>query len=55
MEIKRGDRIPISDCLAIDNEVFQSISGTLKANSGKRLDEDVTNESSTVFGNGLAD
>src|SRR5882757_7277629 len=29
MEIKRGDRIPISDCLAIDNEVFQSISGTL--------------------------
>lgn len=44
MEIKRGDRIPVADCLAIDNEVFQSISGTLKANSGKKLDEDVTNE-----------
>ena len=44
MEIKRGERIPIEDCLAIDNQVFQSIAGTIKANSGKRLDESVTNE-----------
>jgi hypothetical protein len=44
MEIKRGDRIPIADCLAVDNEVFQAIAGTIKANRGKRLDEDVTNE-----------
>ncbi len=44
MEIKRGLRIPVSDCLAIDNEVFQSIAGTLKANAGKHLTEDVTNE-----------
>jgi hypothetical protein len=44
MEIKRGERIPVADCLAIDNEVFQSISGTLKANAGKHLTEDVTNE-----------
>lgn len=44
MEIKRGDRIPVADCLAVDNEVFQSISGTLKANAGKRLDEATTNE-----------
>ncbi len=44
MEIKRGERIPVEDCLAIDNEVFQSITGTLKAHSGKYLNEDVTNE-----------
>ncbi len=44
MEIKRGLRIPVSDCLEIDNEVFQSIAGTLKANAGKHLTEDVTNE-----------
>ncbi len=44
MEIKRGLRIPVSDCLSIDNEVFQSIAGTLKANTGKYLNEDVTNE-----------
>ncbi len=44
MEIDRKERIPISDCLAIDNEVFQSIAGTLKANAGKHLTEDVTNE-----------
>ncbi len=44
MEIKRGERIPLEDCLAIDNQVFQSIAGTLKANSGKYLNEDVTNE-----------
>ncbi len=44
MEIKRGLRIPVADCLAIDNEVFQSIAGTLKANTGKYLNEEVTNE-----------
>ncbi len=44
MEIKRGERIPIADCLEIDNEVLQSITGTLKAHSGKYLNEDVTNE-----------
>ncbi len=44
MEVKRGERIPVADCLAIDNEVFQSIAGTLKANAGKHLTEDVTNE-----------
>src|SRR5437016_6274271 len=27
MEIKRGERIPIQDCVAVDNEVFQSIAG----------------------------
>ncbi len=44
MQVKRGERIPVADCLAIDNEVFQSIAGTLKANAGKHLTEDVTNE-----------
>ena len=44
MEIKRGDRIPISDCLAVDNEVFQAIAGTIKANRNKQLSEEVTNE-----------
>ncbi len=44
MEVKRGERIPVADCLAIDNEVFQSIAGTLKANTGKYLNEEVTNE-----------
>ena len=44
MEIKRGDRIPIEDCLAVDNQVFQAIAGTIKANRGKRLDEEITNE-----------
>jgi len=44
MEIKRGDRIPIADCLAVDNEVFQTVAGTLKANRGKVLSEEVTNE-----------
>ena len=44
MEIKRGDRIPITDCLAVDNEVFQAIAGTIKANRNKQLSEEVTNE-----------
>lgn len=44
MEIKRGDRIPIDDCLAVDNEVFQAIAGTIKANRNKQLTEEVTNE-----------
>jgi hypothetical protein len=44
MEIKRGDRIPIEDCLAVDNEVFQTVSGTLKANRGRVLSEEITNE-----------
>ena len=44
MEIKRGDRIPIADCLAVDNEVFQAIAGTIKANRNKQLSEEVTNE-----------
>jgi len=44
MEIKRGDRIPIADCLAVDNEIFQAIAGTIKANRNKQLSEEVTNE-----------
>ncbi len=44
MEIQRGKRVPIEDCLAIDNEVFQTIAGTIKANRGKILNDTVTNE-----------
>ena len=44
MEIKRKERLPIADCLAVDNEVFQAIAGTIKANRNKQLSEEVTNE-----------
>lgn len=44
MSIKRRERIPIEDCAAIDNEVLQSISGTLKANRNKLLSESLINE-----------
>jgi len=44
MEIKRGDRIPIEDCLSVDNEIFQAIAGTIKANRDKHLSEEITNE-----------
>src|SRR5262245_15911813 len=44
MEIKRVDRLPIKECLAIDNEVFQTIAGTIKANRDKPLTQELTNE-----------
>ena len=44
MEIKRGERIPIQECLTVDNEVFQTIAGTIKANRDKPLTESLANE-----------
>ncbi len=44
MEIKRGIRVPIADCLEADNECFQTIAGTIKANRNKVLNETLTNE-----------
>ena len=44
MQITRGERIPIEDCLSVDNEVFQAIAGTIKANRNKPLSEELTNE-----------
>ena len=44
MAIQRGERLPISDCLAVDNEVFMAFAGTLKANVGKLLDQSLVNE-----------
>src|SRR5580765_1494939 len=44
MSIKRGSRVPIEDCMAVDNEVFQAFAGTLKANAGKLLSQSLINE-----------
>ncbi len=44
MEIQAGKRIPIEDCLEADNECFQTIAGTIKANRNKVLNETLTNE-----------
>lgn len=44
MAIQRGERLPIEDCLEVDNEIFQAIAGTLKANTGKLLNQTLINE-----------
>jgi hypothetical protein len=44
MAIQRRERLPIADCLAVDNEIFQAIAGTLKANAGKLLNQTLINE-----------
>ena len=47
MEIKRKERVPLSVCMEVDDEIFQSIAGTLKSRKGKKLTEQIINE---IFG-----
>ena len=44
MQITRGERIPLDDVAAVDNEVFMAIAGILKSNVGKVLSPEVINE-----------
>ena len=44
MEIKRKERIPIEDCLSVDNEILQSIAAALKAKRNTLLPESLINE-----------
>jgi hypothetical protein len=48
-EILRKTRIPLADVLEIDNRVFQSIAGTLKANLNKLLTIEKINEMFAEF------
>lgn len=49
MEIKRKERIPIDDIKTAQNEAFQAVAGTLKANCGKVLDLALINEISATI------
>jgi hypothetical protein len=44
MEVTRKDRIPIEDCLAVNDEIFQAIAGILKSNRDRQLTDSHINE-----------
>jgi hypothetical protein len=48
-EITRKERIPIEDVLEVNNRIFQSIAGTLKANRDKVLTFEKINEMFAEF------